>query len=259
MVPFSPKSVRPICPSLCTATNKIPATQTAPTIGTSQRLNGTYAVMMIDLDIPSRTGGATSTLLHWMQTDLVSANASTMINGVKVFELINPNNVAAAAPYFGPSPPNRAPVSHRYTEILVDTTSLGAAKKNGTGMNALMLAGATRGNFSAETILQKVGAKVVAGNSFNVTSPEALTGGSSSSGNGTTSGGATSGGATNGGSGNNQSNSTVTTGSPSPSQETAANAAVKPSTTASPSGAEQVGKGFFLATVLAIGIASFLI
>lgn len=208
--------------------------------------------MMIDLDIPSQSGGATGTLLHWMQTDLVSANTSTTINGMKVFELINPNNVAAVAPYFGPSPPNRAPVSHRYTEILVDTTSLGSSKANGTGMAALMQAGATRGNFSAETVVQTIGSKVVAGNSFNVTSPEALTGGSSSGGSGTSSGGST----TND-SGNEQSNSTVTTGNPSVSKETGA--AAKPSTTASPSGAEQVGKGLVLATTLAFGVALYLI
>ncbi|KAL2104494.1 hypothetical protein VUR80DRAFT_316 [Thermomyces stellatus] len=58
------------------------ATQVQPTIGTAEQLPGTYAVVMVDLDIPADlqngTAGQNGTdspnqpnaLLHWLQTDL---------------------------------------------------------------------------------------------------------------------------------------------------------------------------------------------
>ena len=225
---------------------------------------------MIDLDIPSATGGPTGTLLHWMQTDLVSAESSTTVNGMTMFELINPGNVAAAASYFGPSPPNRAPVTHRYTEILVDTTGLASAKAA-----SLKAAGATRGNFSASTVVQGVGAKVVAGNFFQVTSPDAVAGGTGVSGNGTFTGsgnGTTSGGAKPKSGGSAQSNSTVTPGSSGSDssvgtgsggqgadQTTPAGSSASPSSTVAPNSAQQVGKGMFLAAVASFVAAILLV
>jgi len=236
--------------------------------------------MMVDLDIPSATGGPTGTLLHWMQTDLVSADSSTTVNGMTMFELINPGNVAAAAPYFGPSPPNRAPVTHRYTEILVDTTGLASAKAA-----SLKAAGATRGNFSASTVVQGVGAKVVAGNFFQVTSPDAVAGGAGISGNGTFTGsgngtfagsgsgnGTTSGGAKPKSGGSAQSNSTVTPGSSGSDssvgtgsggqgadQTTPAGSSASPSSTVAPNSAQQVGKGIFLAAAASFVAAIILV
>ncbi|TVY91211.1 hypothetical protein LAWI1_G002291 [Lachnellula willkommii] len=59
-------------------------TQTAPTIGTSQPLVGSYTLMMVDPDIPPQTaGGATSELLHWMQpgsTATAAAGAGADVN-----------------------------------------------------------------------------------------------------------------------------------------------------------------------------------
>lgn len=146
-------------------------TQSAPKVGTAERLTGTYAIMMVDPDIPPRTeGGATSELLHWMQTDLVSANMTTTIGGMKVFELTNPSNVAAVASYIGPSPPNKSPQSHRYTQLLLRTDT------NTSVSQSLARFGMTRANFSAANVVKSVGLNVLAGNSFNVTASSSTTG-----------------------------------------------------------------------------------
>ncbi|KAI9049661.1 hypothetical protein LZ554_006686 [Drepanopeziza brunnea f. sp. 'monogermtubi'] len=135
-----------------------------PTIGTMQPLTGTYAIMMVDPDIPpQQEGGPTGELLHWMQQDMTSSNTSTMVAGMMVYVLQSSvANTAAIAPYFGPSPPNKAPNTHRYTQLLLDTTN------NPTGLASLTQAGATRTNFDAVKVVSAAGVKIVAGNSFNV-------------------------------------------------------------------------------------------
>ncbi|OIW29903.1 PEBP-like protein [Coniochaeta ligniaria NRRL 30616] len=147
-------------------------TATQPRVGTTTRLTGTsYAVIMIDLDIPTNTS-STNTLLHWMQTGLTPATSPTMLNTTRgqnmVFLLQNTTQTSPAAPYIGPGPPARTPLSHRYTQILVDTS---AVTKQAT--SALETAAETRLGFDAMTVLMQAGlaAKVVAGNSFNVTNP----------------------------------------------------------------------------------------
>jgi len=153
-------------------------TQTAPTIGTSQPLVGSYTLMMVDPDIPPQiVGGATSELLHWLQPGLVSANTSTTIGGIKVYELINPTNVSAIATYLGPSPPNKSPTTHRYTQLLLNTTG------NGIALAALTKSGATRTNFSAVDVVKNAGLTVLFGNYFNVSADTNTT--VSGSGNGT--------------------------------------------------------------------------
>lgn len=143
------------------------ATANAPTLGTSQRLFGTYTVMMVDPDIPPATaGGATSELLHWMQSNLVSSNTSTMIGGVQAFEMVIQGNTTPVASYIQPSPPDKAPNTHRYTQLLLNTTSVGG---NTTALSILMTAGKTRTNFSAVNVVKAAGVSIVAGNSFNVT------------------------------------------------------------------------------------------
>lgn len=128
--------------------------------------------MMIDLDIPTNDTGSTSTLLHWMQTGLTPATTATPLNmtsgGESVFLLENTANTPALAPYFGPSPPARVPLSHRYTQILVDTSGVST---QATG--ALQDAAASRRGFDAPTVLQQAGLenKVVAGNFFIVMNP----------------------------------------------------------------------------------------
>ncbi|KAL2197555.1 phosphatidylethanolamine-binding protein [Corynascus similis CBS 632.67] len=179
-------------------------TTSQPRIGTLSRLNGTsYAVMMVDLDIPTDAPPKTDTLLHWMQIGLVPSPTPTQLNTtsgpVRVFLLETPpsspsdgttegnrtgNNrdsiiggaeskaeAEAIVPYFGPSPPARVPLSHRYTQILVDTSAL-----TETGTEALRQAAETsmRG-FNTSAALAAAGLDearvVVAGNSFNVTNP----------------------------------------------------------------------------------------
>lgn len=139
-------------------------TANAPILGTSQKMFGTYAVMMVDPDIPPATaGGSTSELLHWMQAGLVSSNTSTTIGGVTTFELINPMNVTAFATYIQPSPPNKAPNTHRYTQLLLNTTG------NTSSLTTLARFAMTRTNFSASNVINSAGVKIIAGNSFDVT------------------------------------------------------------------------------------------
>lgn len=147
------------------------ATQSQPTLGVSQKLTGTsFAVLMMDLDIPTNSPPQTSTLLHWMQTGLTQAPAQTAVNTTggteKIFLLQNANNTAAFAPYLGPSPPARVPLSHRYTQILVDMTGASAIASS-----TLRTAAQNRSGFDAEAVLTKAGlaGKVIAGNFFNVT------------------------------------------------------------------------------------------
>ena len=128
--------------------------------------------MMVDPDIPPQTaGGPTVELLHWMQAGLVSANTTTTIGGVKVFELINPGNTSALASYIQPSPSNKAPLSHRYTQMLLNTTG------NSSVLSTLSKFAATRQNFSAVNVVNSAGLTVLAGNSFNVTAATNTTAG----------------------------------------------------------------------------------
>lgn len=165
-----------------------PAVQQQPTIATTQRLNGTsYAVIMVDIDIPTNSPPATSTLLHWMQTDLKPATAATSLNssaGGSASEFLLQNSSSNTAPfavYNPPNPPARIPLSHRYVQILVDTSGAPAS-----AIDALKSAAADRSGFSAEKTLTAAGLqnKVVAGNFFNVTNPGPAMSGNGS-GNGT--------------------------------------------------------------------------
>jgi len=151
--------------------NIFPDTQTAPTIGTAERLTGTYAIMMVDPDIPPNTaGGPTTELLHWMQGGLVSANSSSKVAGVTVFELVNPSNTTAFASYIGPSPPNKSSTSHRYTQLLMRTDG------NSSALTTLAKFGMTRSNFSAVNVVKSSGLTVLSRNSFNVTANSGTTG-----------------------------------------------------------------------------------
>lgn len=150
-------------------TSDLPATANQPTIATSSKLTGTsFMVIMVDLDIPSNS--TPHTFLHWMQTNLApstAASAVTTANGtVQAFTLAVTNNTAAIVNYTQPSPPAQNPLSHRYTEVLVDTSSMSAA-----ALNTLTTAAQSRVGFDVATVLQSAGltANVVAGNSFNVT------------------------------------------------------------------------------------------
>ncbi|KAI2609252.1 PEBP-like protein [Hypoxylon sp. NC1633] len=149
------------------------ATQTAPNIGTQSQLDGTsFAVLMIDLDIPTNSPPATNTLLHWMQTGLTQSTTATPVNtstgSTNAFLFQNSAGQAAFAQYLGPSPPARIPLSHRYTQVIVDTSD--ATDEN---LSVLEDAAASRMGFDALAVLTKAGleGKVLAGNFFNVTNP----------------------------------------------------------------------------------------
>lgn len=137
---------------------------------------------MVDLDIPSNS--TPHTFLHWMQTDLTpstAASAITSSNGtVQAFTLTNSKNTAAIVNYTQPSPPAQNPLSHRYTELLVDTSSISTA-----ALNTLMTAAQSRVGFDVATVLQTAGltSNVVAGNSFNVTNTDTTTAGAGANAN----------------------------------------------------------------------------
>ncbi|KAH8160975.1 hypothetical protein CIB48_g7263 [Xylaria polymorpha] len=164
------------------------ATQTAPTIATQSKLDGTsFAVLMIDLDIPTDSPPATNTLLHWLQTGLTQSSSAVSLSTTQgtssAFVLSVPED-EAFAPYIGPAPPARIPLSHRYTQIVVDTSDVSEE-----GLAALKTAAATRLGFNAQTILTSAGLadKVVAGNFFNVTNSGPVS--ASTASNSTTGGG----------------------------------------------------------------------
>ncbi|KAK9770144.1 putative Phosphatidylethanolamine-binding protein [Seiridium cardinale] len=169
--------------------------QKQPQLALTSRLTGTsYAVMMIDLDIPTSRPPQTSTLLHWMQTGLVQSSTATALNttagAANVFALQMPGAIAAAASYIGPAPPARTPLSHRYTQVLVDTS---AASPD--SMAVLMQAAQTRQGFNAEQVLTQAGLqnKVVAGNFFVVTNPGPAADSTTGTGTGATTGNSTTG------------------------------------------------------------------
>lgn len=124
--------------------------------------------MMVDLDIPSDQNP--HTFLHWMQTGLTPATTASTIsasNGsTQVFTLSNAMNTNAIVAYTQPAPPAQNPLSHRYTQILVDTSAM-----DSTGLSALQSAAATRVGFDTNSVLQAAGlsSNAVAGNFFNVT------------------------------------------------------------------------------------------
>ncbi|KAI0491125.1 phosphatidylethanolamine-binding protein [Xylaria cf. heliscus] len=162
-------------------------TQEAPTIATQSKLDGTsFAVLMIDLDIPTDNPPETNTLLHWLQTGLTqsssAASLKTTQGSASAFVFSVPEDEAFAS-YIGPAPPARIPLSHRYTEIVVDTSDV-----SDEGLAALKSAAATRLGFNALSVLTSAGLadKVVAGNFFNVTNagPVSATTASNSTGGG---------------------------------------------------------------------------
>lgn len=151
--------------------------QTTPQVGTTTRLTGSsYAVFMIDLDIPRErlpSPTISNTLIHWLQTGLTPATTATRFNGStttgEIFLLTNSSQTAPVQAYFGPAPPALNPLSHRYTQVLVDTSS-----SNASAVTAFTAA--VRDNrigFDLATVLQAAGltGRVVAGNFFNVTNP----------------------------------------------------------------------------------------
>jgi hypothetical protein len=145
--------------------------------GTRENPRTSYAVLMIDVDIPTNNPPQTDTLLHWLQTGLTPPVHPTMIvtgagiNMAYLLEADNSSGIAVAAtppaiaPYFGPNPPAREPLVHRYTQLLVDTTGLGEE-----GERVLRAAAATPRGFDAAAVLGEAGLadRVVAGNYFTV-------------------------------------------------------------------------------------------
>ncbi len=127
---------------------------------------------MIDLDIPTNNPPATDTLLHWMQTGLTPATTATRLTTqtgeLSVFLLENTTQTPPVLAYFGPGPPARIPLSHRYTQILVDTSDI-----DDEDLQVLRTAAATIRGFNAQTVLEQADLEdeVVAGNFFNVTNP----------------------------------------------------------------------------------------
>lgn len=128
--------------------------------------------MMIDIDIPTDSPSQTSTILHWMQTGLAPSTVATRLNTtsgpIRAFLLENRAGTTAFAPYIGPNPPARVPLSHRYAQVLVDTSAL-----TDEGLEALRAAAGTRRGFDPGAALARarLEGRVVAGNSYNVTNP----------------------------------------------------------------------------------------
>ncbi|KAF6789009.1 phosphatidylethanolamine-binding protein [Colletotrichum plurivorum] len=147
----------------------LPKADTAqePTFGTTEPLTGkSFAIIMVDIDVPSAAG----TFLHWAQTDLApDATTKTVQLGADgertIHTLSIAGGAAAIADYRGPSPPARNPLTHRYVELLVDTSDI-----TPEGTQALQ-ALSNRQGAQVNDVLTQAGLanKVVAGNFFTVT------------------------------------------------------------------------------------------
>ncbi|KAK6595393.1 phosphatidylethanolamine-binding protein [Botrytis cinerea] len=125
----------------------------------------TNGIQMLRADTayaPILVGGDTSQFLHWMQADLTSSNTTTTIGGQKIYELINVKNTSAFATYLQPNPPDIAPTTHRYTQLLFNTTGMNMS------LASLQTAGKTRGNFNATNVVKSAKLTVLMGNSFDV-------------------------------------------------------------------------------------------
>jgi hypothetical protein len=154
-----------------------------PQLYTDKSLPGTYTILMVDPDNPPANASSTSTeeFLHWIQPGLVSSKTASIINGRTVYELINPQNISAFAPYLPPGPPFQFPFIHRYIQLLLDTTS--------TPNNSVLAAAAqNRRQFHVLQVVNNAGVSVVAGNWFNSSDPKAVAGNSSGNGNATATG-----------------------------------------------------------------------
>ncbi|KAI6377897.1 hypothetical protein MCOR25_002414 [Pyricularia grisea] len=146
-------------------------TSKEPFVGTEQKLTGkSYAIMMVDMDIPTSQPPKTRSLLHWMQTDLVPVDkpvtVNTTVGTTTVYPVSNLKRVVAAAPYIGPDPPARVPLNHRYTQVLVDTSNVGQEQ-----MRILSKAATKREDFNVAEVLSAANIptdKIVAGNFFQV-------------------------------------------------------------------------------------------
>lgn len=126
---------------------------------------------MIDLDIP--VPNPPTTLLHWLQTSLVPARTATRIRTptgeLSVFLLENGTSpVAPLVSYFGPNPPARLPLAHRYVQLLVDTSDAAA-----NAMSVLTERAKTGRGFEVDKVLQEAAleGKAVAGSWLVVRNP----------------------------------------------------------------------------------------
>ncbi|RXG49130.1 hypothetical protein VDGE_08416 [Verticillium dahliae] len=168
------------------------STAKVPLIATEQPLQGTYAILMIDMDIPTNAPPQTSTLLHWAQTGFTSAQTPMVLNSTAgpktVYVMQNLAQQPPLAEYIGPNPPARAPLAHRYAFVAVDHTQI-----TQQGLGALSQAASERRGFDAVRALAAAGLQMnaaVAGDYFIVRNTGPIRDGSGNgSGNGTVGGG----------------------------------------------------------------------
>jgi len=154
-------------------------TQKPATIGTNAALNGSYILIMIDIDAPSRTNttGSLAQVIHWIQPGYISASLK---NG-SYFLLVSTSPVVV--PYAGPAPPPGSG-SHRYVLSLFKQPASFTNPKAYAGFNAQ-----NRTHFNTTDYVKQAGlGPIVAANYFtsenkNVTGANGTSG--TGSGNGT--------------------------------------------------------------------------
>ena len=157
-------------------------TQKPPTIGTIAALNGSYILIMIDIDAPSRTNTSLAQVIHWTQpgyTSVASKNGSFV-------PLISTSPVVV--PYTGPAP-SRGSGSHRYVFSLFEQPANFINPKAFAGFGSQ-----NRTHFNTTEYVKQAGlGSIVAANYFvaenkNVTSGNGTSGTSGTSGTNTTNG-----------------------------------------------------------------------
>ena len=156
-------------------------TQNPPTIGTTNALNGTYLLIMVDIDAPSRTNTSLAQVIHWTQPGYKSASSK---NG-SYFPLVSTSPVVV--PYVGPAPsPGSGP--HRYAFSLFGQPANFTNPKGYAGFSAQ-----NRTRFNTTDYAKQAGLGPIIAASYYVAENKTVTGGNgtsgtsgSGSGNGTT-------------------------------------------------------------------------
>jgi len=129
----------------------------APSVYTHSVLSGRYYILMVD---PDAIGG----YLHWVQPLMSETHTSSNGKGYLLNSTLLPSQ-----PFKQPSPPFRAPYTHRYVLLLLNATDI-------TGIGEESFEGSTvdRTPFNVASVVKTAGVPIVGSTWFNVTNKQAL-------------------------------------------------------------------------------------
>lgn len=134
-----------------------------PTIGTATALNGTYILLVVDPDAPSRNNTSLADVIQWTQPDLTSTSSPH----ATIFPLISTS--PAVVPYSGPVPPPHSG-SHRYIFLLFKQPGDFTVPASFAGFNPQH-----RTNFDLSEFLHETGLEQVVAANYYVSQPRSST------------------------------------------------------------------------------------